>query len=65
MKIPISETLLDNTAEATVKVPLSDEEMQWVAQHAEAQDISKHQFVRYMINRLKKAEASLKNGDSS
>ncbi|MFO8233150.1 MAG: hypothetical protein R6U20_10840 [Longimonas sp.] len=62
MKIPVSDTLLDETAEGAISVPLSEEEADWLTRQAEQKDLSKRQFIRYMINRIKDAEEAVQRG---
>jgi hypothetical protein len=56
MKIPVSDALLDNSSAETVSVPLAPDEMEWLTDQAEVRDLSKRQFVRYIINRMIRAE---------
>lgn len=56
MKIPVSDVLLDNSSAETVSVPLAPDEMKWLTQQAEERSLSKRQFVRYIINRMIRAE---------
>lgn len=65
MKIPVSDRLLDNSADDTINVPLSREEADWLARQAEARDLSKRQFVRYIVNRVKDAAEKVQRESTS
>jgi hypothetical protein len=65
MNIPVSDKLLDSSSTDTVSVPLTSDEVEWLRQQAEERDLSKRQFVRYLINRIMDAEAQLKDDASS
>ncbi len=65
MKIPVSDRLLDESADGTINVPLSQEEADWLAEQAEARDLSKRQFVRYIVNRVKDAVEKVEREEAS
>lgn len=64
-KIPVSDALVEDDLTETLDVPLTPEQKEWITAKAKARGVSKRQFIRYLLNRIKQAEEAIREERAS